>query len=95
MQMPKVSQCQVTRCAYNLNNTCHAQAITIGDDTHPMCDTFCGTCAKVQDASTVAAVGACKVEVCSFNEGLECQAPGISVGMKGKEPDCLTFRPRQ
>jgi hypothetical protein len=34
------------------------------------------------------------VYACTYNDGLECNAPDISVGYKGQEADCLTFRPR-
>jgi hypothetical protein len=37
----KVERCEVSRCAYNLDNQCHAIAITVGGDAaHPRCDTF-------------------------------------------------------
>ena len=94
MEMPRVSKCEVTDCAYNVDKLCHAIAITIGDTVHPMCDTFCKSMTKGGDVSCIASVGACKVSMCSYNTDLECQASEISVGYKGSEPDCLAFHAR-
>ena len=41
MEMSMVMKCEVNDCAYNMDNCCHAIAITIGDSMHPRCDTFC------------------------------------------------------
>ena len=94
MEMSKVSKCEVNDCAYNMENCCHAMAITIGDGMHPRCDTFCESMMKAGDAGCVAGVGACKVSSCMYNTDLECQAMEISVGYKEQEPDCLTFQSR-
>ena len=94
MEMSKVTKCQVNDCAYNMNNICHAMAITIGDTMHPRCDTFCPSMTKGGDYSCTAGVGACKVSACLYNTALECQAPEISVGYMQDEPDCLTFESR-
>lgn len=94
MQMSKVRNCDVSECAYNMNQMCHAMAITIGDTIHPRCDTFCNCSSKGGEVSTVAGVGACKVDSCMHNTSLECQASEISVGHKGSEIDCLTFKSR-
>ena len=40
IEMPQVNQCEVTKCAYNVKNMCHARAITVGDGINAMCDTF-------------------------------------------------------
>lgn len=96
MKMSKVKGCNVSECAYNLNNHCHAMAITIGDDDHPRCDTFCSTCTGQVDEECLASVGACKVSSCQFNEGLECTADEISVGFDSEknEVDCLSYQKR-
>jgi hypothetical protein len=94
MEMSKVKKCEVNDCAYNMNNTCHAMAITIGDSTHPRCDTFCLSMIKGGDYALIAGVGACKVASCLHNTALECRATEISVGYMQDEPDCLTFRQR-
>ena len=94
MNMPEVSECEVSECAYNQDGLCHALAITIGDPAAPHCDTFCGMMAKGGDPNSVAGVGACKMTTCKFNGSLECQAPAISVGYQADEVECLTYRGR-
>ncbi len=90
----KVERCEISQCAYNLNNQCHALAITVGGDaSHPQCDTFFGSSEKGGLKSKVARVGACKVSACMFNKSLECSSPDIMVGYKQDEVDCLTFLP--
>lgn len=90
MKMPKVSECSVASCAYNKSKQCHALAITIGDDIHPRCDTFC-TCGDKAGEARSSQVGACKVAICKFNVNLECHAKSITVGSGSDEADCLTF----
>lgn len=93
MKMPKVTACDITQCAYNLERKCHALAITVGDGAHPQCDTFCPSSTKGGDAKAIAGVGACKVSQCQHNKNLECQAQGIQIGYMQNEVDCLTFKP--
>ena len=90
--MSKVIKCDVTDCAYNVDNCCHTIAITVGDESNPRCDTFCQSTMKGGDADCTAGVGACKVSACTYNDNLECGAQEISIGYKGQEPDCLTFQ---
>ncbi len=40
MNMPRISRCDVTECSYNKDGQCHTMAITVGDASCPMCDTF-------------------------------------------------------
>lgn len=94
MQMSQVKECEVERCAYNRGRKCHALAITIGDMTHPHCDTFCGGSASGGDDGSTAGVGACKTGDCQFNRSLECTASSIRVSWCGDEADCVTFRKR-
>ena len=94
MEMPKVKICNVTDCAYNIENACHTPAITIGNEATPRCDTFCHSAMHGGDASCCATVGACKVASCTHNSALECQATEISVGYKENEPMCTTFKAR-
>lgn len=94
MEMPKVAECVVSDCAYNVEDCCHAIAITIGDGVHPRCDTFCHSVMKGGDITCMAGVGACKVSSCMYNESFECGASEISVGYEEQEPDCLTFKSR-
>lgn len=91
LQMPTVTKCMANACAYNVNSNCNARAITIGDTTHPCCDTFISISHHTKKASQVAGIGACKTETCKFNEDLECTADTISVGVQKNEPNCLTF----
>lgn len=94
MEMTKVGQCEVDDCSYNWEQRCHAFAITIGDDVHPLCDTFCRSSAKGGDEASIAGVGACKVATCSHNNSLECGCSEISVGFQGDEIDCMNFETR-
>lgn len=93
MQMPPVNSCQVERCVYNRDQTCHALAITMGNTTLAHCDTFFTAPTKGGDPSVSAKVGACKIAECRHNSQFECQAPGIEVGPKQEPAECLTFAP--
>jgi hypothetical protein len=93
IDMPPVSACSVTECAYNVKHNCHAKAITIGDGVHPGCDTFLGATTHTRDAARTAGIGACKVSACRHNDDYECMADKISVGRVGDEINCLTFAP--
>ena len=94
MEMPKVSRCDVSECAYNMDKECHAMAVTIGDVVHPRCDTLCMAVNEDLDVNCFAGVGACKTIACSYNHGFECMASEISVGYNSDEVDCMTFRQR-
>ena len=91
MEMSKVIKCEISDCAYNVDDCCHTMAITVGDSMNPKCDTFCQSSIKGGDVGCMAGVGACKVSACINNSNLECCSPGISVGYKNQEVDCLTF----
>lgn len=93
MEMPVVNECQVDSCAYNTSATCHAMAITVGNTTHPVCDTFLRSSPKGGDPAATAHVGACKMSDCRHNVQFECQAPGIAVGVVSNQADCLTYAP--
>jgi hypothetical protein len=88
--LPEVSACDAIGCTYNAGRRCHAPAITIGDTTHPMCDTFLPDSRHVAPRA-VAGVGACKVATCVHNRDRTCHAPAIAVALHGEEPDCATF----
>jgi hypothetical protein len=93
IEMPVVRGCTVDRCAYNRDARCNAKAITIGDGTHPGCDTFIDvdTAPPAVDEST--GVGACKVTACRHNSDLACTANGIQVEPRRQSPNCVTFAP--
>ncbi|BAU47477.1 hypothetical protein SVA_0898 [Sulfurifustis variabilis] len=94
IDMPLVAGCTIYACAYNVDDACHARAITIGDGVHPGCDTFLGDVRHTRDTSHSAGVGACKVTGCTHNDDYECTAPEIKVGHVGRDINCLTFSPR-
>jgi hypothetical protein len=90
----RVEKCEISQCAYNLDNQCHAIAITIGGDAaHHSCDTFCGPMKKGREKNKIAGVSACKVASSMFNKRLECNSPDIMVSYNRDEIDCLTFLP--
>lgn len=91
MEMARVKNCEVIECSYNADGMCHALAITIGDEIHPTCDTFCQSSTQGGDQNSRAGVGACKVESCAHNHCLECDCSDIMVGYNQDEVDCLSF----
>lgn len=92
MEMPEVDMCEVTKCFYNEDNQCHANAIQVGSD-HAMCDTFIVSSSHGNPAD-VAMVGACHESDCVWNESLSCASDGINVGNHEGHADCLTFEAR-
>ena len=93
LEMPEVGDCLATECAYNVDTTCHARAITIGSDMHPACDTYLRDDHHVQNVVRMAGVGACKVSGCCHNEDLECTASAIRITHHGDHAECATFAP--
>lgn len=94
VEMPLVSECMVTQCAYNVSNNCHARAITVGDSMHPGCDTFLPESHHTKESQRIAGIGACKASSCKFNDDLECVAESIRVGTVRNEANCITFMTR-
>jgi hypothetical protein len=90
--MPEVKSCGAARCGYNVDASCHARAITIGDGDNPGCDTYLESVRHTRDA-TRAGVGACKVTACRHNLDFECHAEGIEVEMREGEAGCVTYEP--
>lgn len=94
LRLPVINECEATDCVYNDNRNCHAQAITVGDRTHPMCDTYLRADEKGGIQGITGGVGACKVDSCIYNRSFECVAPqGINVGRNGSDVVCTTFAP--
>lgn len=89
--MPEVGSCMAKECAYNLEEKCHARAITVGDGQTCHCDTFLGGVGHVKGKSRVAGVGACKIGGCQYNEDFECMADSISVKLDGDNALCTTY----
>lgn len=94
IEMPMVSKCDIKNCGYNVNNNCHAKAITVGDGTNPGCDTFFENSTHNRETKRIAGVGACKVSSCQFNNDFECGADSVSVGHTDGKINCLTFKER-
>lgn len=91
LDMPVVSHCYITNCAYNRDRSCHARAITVGDGVHPGCDTFFDNASHTHEALRRAGVGACKVTGCNYNEDFECNAGQIEVGRNRNDIYCMTY----
>ncbi len=94
IEMPMVSNCMVNECRYNLNSNCHARAITIGDATHPNCDTYIAGGTHTNHEQLIAGIGACKTATCKHNDDLECVADSVQVAKVGNECTCMTFAMR-
>lgn len=94
LEMPPVSTCEVTDCVYNVDQGCHARAITIGDGVFPGCDTRFEASPHTRDNKRIAGVGACKVRRCICNEDYECMADSIAVGYDADGVCCLSFTAR-
>ena len=92
-EMPAVAECGAGECAYNVDGSCNARAITIGDGVHPGCDTFFVASGHSRSLRQ-AGVGACKVVGCRNNDDFECQASAIRVGRKADSVACTTFEKR-
>jgi len=90
--MTRITECDVTDCAYNKHNSCHTLAITVGGpEACPQCDTFVTSAKPGGVLDMKAGVGACKVSSCMHNDSLECNASSIKVGRHMDHPDCKTF----
>ncbi|MBI5409550.1 MAG: DUF1540 domain-containing protein [Nitrospirae bacterium] len=94
MTMSRISSCEMTDCSYNSDKKCHTPAITVGDMSCAICDTFVKSSQKGGEAATIGGVGACKADNCRFNKSLECTASNILVGMHSNHADCKTFAAR-
>ena len=94
IEMPVVTECRAERCAYNVDLSCHARAITIGDSLHPGCDTFLHETRHTHSIKQAAGVGACKTTSCRFNDDFECMTDRIEVSMLGNQANCMTFAAR-
>lgn len=89
--MPVVTSCEVSECAYNLKDTCNARAITIGNGVHPGCDTFFSNATHTHEFNQLTGVGACKVTACLHNHEFECVAENIAVGHDKSGVRCLSY----
>ena len=94
IDMPIVSECLASECAYNVGMNCHAKAITVGNSLHAGCDTFFSGSGHTKATTLTAGIGACKSTNCTFNEDLECTTDSIRVAPAGQEVNCMTYSPR-
>lgn len=95
LDIPKVSKCEATECSYNTNKGCHAVAITVGNSTSALCDTFFKRSRKGGVDAINGGVGACKMESCRHNSDLECSVDsGVKISSMGGSAVCSTFRER-
>ncbi|MHB1216050.1 MAG: DUF1540 domain-containing protein [Thiobacillus sp.] len=94
IDMPIVSECLASECAYNVDMNCHAKAITVGNSLHAGCDTFFPGSGHTKATSRTAGIGACKSTNCTFNEDLECTTESIRVAPAAQEINCMTYAPR-
>lgn len=92
MDMPAVKNCRVEDCVFNHDRNCSARAITVGDGSTPLCDTYYAGSKHIKK-SHMAGVGACKVTSCRYNEDYDCLADNIIVGQISKSAKCRTFSP--
>lgn len=79
LSMSKISGCDVTDCSYNMDKQCRTMAITVGDSSCAMCDTYTKMSQKGGSPDIIGGVGACKESDCKFNQSLECSAGSIHV----------------
>jgi hypothetical protein len=93
--MAKIASCEVLECSYNRGDGgCHTMAITVGDTSCPMCDTYTRKTERAGDLGVYGGVGACRADDCRYNESLECKADFISVGKHSGHADCKTYTPK-
>ncbi len=88
LEMPHVTDCSATTCAYN-HDGCHAYAVTI--DSAAECGTFLSLNQK-GGLDVVAQVGACLRQDCVHNTDLECGAAAITVGSSSDTAGCLSYQ---
>ena len=91
LEISQVQRCDARSCSYNVDGSCHAKAITIGDGAVPACDTYLDLGIHCRTSSRTAGVGACKVSRCRFNDDLECTKTYISIGPSHERVECLDF----
>jgi hypothetical protein len=84
-----VSRCSVESCIFNTEGMCHTVAINVGGP-EPLCDTFMSGNRKGGIKNLLAKIGACKVDMCLYNENYECGAKSVSVEMMGNKAVCST-----
>ena len=92
IDMSRINECKVAQCSYCADNMCHAIAITVGNSSMALCDTYINTIKSGGIKGLTGGVGACKAHTCKFNRDLECCSDeGIRVSTAGGHAHCTTF----
>jgi len=92
MDMSRINECKVAQCSYNAENRCNAIAITVGNSSMALCDTYINTVRSGGIKGLIGGVGACKAQNCKFNRDLECCSDdGILISTVGGHAHCTTF----
>ncbi len=92
MDMTQILACNMSACAYNMNDICHTPGINVGP--HAECNTYTHGSSKGGFRDIKGAIGACLASNCTFNTLLECCAPDINVAGHDRHADCETFQAR-
>lgn len=92
MEMTKIMKCNMSSCAYNMDDMCHTMGINVG--AHAECNTYNHGSSKGGFPEIQAGVGACFASDCMFNDHLECKVTNVSVASHDRHADCETFQSR-
>ena len=92
MDMTQILKCNMSTCAYNVNDICHTPGINVGP--HAECNTYTHGSSKGGFLESNGGIGACVASECKFNEQLECKASSINVSSHDMHADCETFQAR-
>ncbi len=93
-KMPFIIGCDAEDCSYNRDKECHALAITVGASGLPQCDIYTSLSGKGGVAESFGSVGACREELCTFNDSLECTSAAVLIRMRNRKPNCIAFQSR-
>ncbi len=92
MDMTEILACNMSTCAYNMNDTCHTLGINVGP--HAECNTYTHESSRGGFQEVNGGIGACLASNCKFNNQLECRASNINVASHDRHVDCETFQIR-
>ncbi len=90
MDITPIMACNMSICAYNMNNVCHTPGINVG--AHAECNTYTHGSSKAGFQEITGGIGACLASECQFNEQLECRASSINVTSHDRHADCEKFQ---
>ena len=92
MDMTQILACNMSTCAYNMNDLCHTPGINVGP--HAECGTYTHGSSEGGFQEVKGGIGACLTSNCKFNDRLECGASNINVASHDRHADCETFQAR-